>query len=219
MSLLTEDPRPLLLPSDDVMGRSYGDYNQSQLCPYLSVGPVLPPGGQHLNIPSPGASLVFHKWNYIFNIFMHIFFYSFWIIYCSGVHIGSSLINWLTDHGGTMWFVRPCLMSWWGHSSVLSTWASECAIHANRSAMRLPVFPLLLGLPEQYYSLTWFLSPILGLIFTPVIGSASDRCTLRWGRRRPFILALCVGLLLGVALFLNGSIIGAVSQCPSAFPP
>lgn len=66
----------------------------------------------------------------------------------------------------------------------------------------------LAGLPEQYYSLTWFLSPILGLIFTPLIGSASDRCTLSWGRRRPFILALCVGVLFGVALFLNGSAIG-----------
>ncbi|XP_055020187.1 solute carrier family 45 member 4 isoform X2 [Boleophthalmus pectinirostris] len=63
-------------------------------------------------------------------------------------------------------------------------------------------------LPEQYYSLTWFLSPVLGLFFTPVIGSTSDRCTLRWGRRRPFILALCVGVLLGVALFLNGALIG-----------
>ncbi|MBN3275005.1 S45A4 protein, partial [Polyodon spathula] len=62
-------------------------------------------------------------------------------------------------------------------------------------------------LPEQYYSLTWFLSPILGLIFTPLIGSASDRCTMQWGRRRPFILALCIGVLLGVALFLNGSVI------------
>lgn len=64
------------------------------------------------------------------------------------------------------------------------------------------------GLPEQYYSLTWFLSPILGLIFTPLIGSASDRCTLSWGRRRPFILALSIGVLFGVALFLNGSVIG-----------
>ncbi len=64
------------------------------------------------------------------------------------------------------------------------------------------------GLPEQYYSLTWFLSPVLGLLFTPLIGSASDRCTLRWGRRRPFILALCIGTLIGVALFLNGSLIG-----------
>lgn len=68
------------------------------------------------------------------------------------------------------------------------------------------------GLPEQYYSLTWFLSPILGLIFTPLIGSASDRCTLSWGRRRPFILALCVGVLFGVALFLNGSAFG---ECPA----
>lgn len=67
---------------------------------------------------------------------------------------------------------------------------------------------LFLGLPEKYYSLTWFLSPILGLLFTPVIGTTSDRCTLRWGRRRPFILALCIGVLLGVALFLNGSVIG-----------
>lgn len=70
------------------------------------------------------------------------------------------------------------------------------------------------GLPEQYYSLTWFLSPILGLIFTPLIGSASDRCTLSWGRRRPFILALCVGVLFGVALFLNGSAIGECARRP-----
>ncbi|XP_015212960.2 solute carrier family 45 member 4 [Lepisosteus oculatus] len=79
--------------------------------------------------------------------------------------------------------------------------------YAMETALVTPVL-LQIGLPEQYYSLTWFLSPILGLIFTPLIGSASDRCTLRWGRRRPFILALCVGVLLGVALFLNGSVIG-----------
>ncbi|KAL2308623.1 hypothetical protein Nmel_001681 [Mimus melanotis] len=75
------------------------------------------------------------------------------------------------------------------------------------------------GLPEQYYSLTWFLSPILGLIFTPLIGSASDRCTLSWGRRRPFILALCIGVLFGVALFLNGSVIGlAIGDVPDKQP-
>ncbi|KAJ8334060.1 hypothetical protein SKAU_G00396990 [Synaphobranchus kaupii] len=79
--------------------------------------------------------------------------------------------------------------------------------YAMETALVTPVL-LQIGLPEQYYSLTWFLSPILGLIFTPLIGSASDRCTLRWGRRRPFILALCVGVLFGVALFLNGSLIG-----------
>ncbi|KAM9626540.1 solute carrier family 45 member 4 isoform 1-T3 [Trichechus inunguis] len=79
--------------------------------------------------------------------------------------------------------------------------------YAMETALVTPVL-LQIGLPEQYYSLTWFLSPILGLMFTPLIGSASDRCTLSWGRRRPFILALCVGVLFGVALFLNGSAIG-----------
>ncbi|XP_028673920.1 solute carrier family 45 member 4 [Erpetoichthys calabaricus] len=90
--------------------------------------------------------------------------------------------------------------------------------YAMETALVTPVL-LQIGLPEQYYSLTWFLSPILGLIFTPVIGSASDRCTLRWGRRRPFILALCVGVLLGVALFLNGSVIGlAIGDIPNKQP-
>ncbi|XP_062421259.1 solute carrier family 45 member 4-like [Pungitius pungitius] len=90
--------------------------------------------------------------------------------------------------------------------------------YAMETALVTPVL-LQIGLPEQYYSLTWFLSPILGLVLTPVIGSASDRCTLRWGRRRPFILALCVGVLLGVALFLNGSLIGlSVGDSPSSQP-
>ncbi|XP_070768294.1 solute carrier family 45 member 4 [Enoplosus armatus] len=90
--------------------------------------------------------------------------------------------------------------------------------YAMETALVTPVL-LQIGLPEQYYSLTWFLSPILGLVFTPVIGSASDRCTLRWGRRRPFILALCVGVLLGVALFLNGSLIGlSIGDSPSSQP-
>ncbi|XP_030645099.1 solute carrier family 45 member 4 [Chanos chanos] len=90
--------------------------------------------------------------------------------------------------------------------------------YAMETALVTPVL-LQIGLPEQYNSLTWFLSPVLGLIFTPLIGSASDRCTLRWGRRRPFILALCVGVLLGVALFLNGSIIGlAIGDEPNNQP-
>ncbi|XP_028591899.1 solute carrier family 45 member 4 [Podarcis muralis] len=90
--------------------------------------------------------------------------------------------------------------------------------YAMETALVTPVL-LQIGLPEQYYSLTWFLSPILGLIFTPLIGSASDRCTLSWGRRRPFILALCIGVLFGVALFLNGSIIGlAIGDVPDKQP-
>ncbi|XP_012503392.1 PREDICTED: solute carrier family 45 member 4 [Propithecus coquereli] len=90
--------------------------------------------------------------------------------------------------------------------------------YAMETALVTPIL-LQIGLPEQYYSLTWFLSPVLGLICTPLIGSASDRCTLSWGRRRPFILALCVGVLFGVALFLNGSAIGlALGDVPGRQP-
>uniref|UniRef100_A0A452V3E9 Solute carrier family 45 member 4 n=1 Tax=Ursus maritimus TaxID=29073 RepID=A0A452V3E9_URSMA len=90
--------------------------------------------------------------------------------------------------------------------------------YAMETALVTPIL-LQIGLPEQYYSLTWFLSPILGLIFTPIIGSASDRCTLSWGRRRPFSLALCVGVLFGVALFLNGSAIGlSLGDVPNRQP-
>ncbi|XP_035386559.1 solute carrier family 45 member 4 isoform X2 [Electrophorus electricus] len=90
--------------------------------------------------------------------------------------------------------------------------------YAMETALVTPVL-LQIGLPEQYYSLTWFLSPILGLTFTPLIGSASDRCTLKWGRRRPFILALCLGTLIGLALFLNGSLMGlAAGDVPGNQP-
>ncbi|XP_069552184.1 solute carrier family 45 member 4-like [Brachyistius frenatus] len=111
--------------------------------------------------------------------------------------------------------VRIPLHRWVMHAAVM--FGREFC-YAMETALVTPVL-LQIGLPEQYYSLTWFLSPILGLLFTPVIGSASDRCTLRWGQRRPFILALCVGVLLGVALFLNGSLIGlSVGDTPNHQP-
>ncbi|KAK3512800.1 hypothetical protein QTP70_025345, partial [Hemibagrus guttatus] len=73
------------------------------------------------------------------------------------------------------------------------------------------VTPLLLqmGLPDQFYSLVWFISPILGFLLQPILGAWSDRCTSRFGRRRPFILALAIGALLGLTLVLNGRDMGS----------
>ncbi|XP_058841658.1 solute carrier family 45 member 3-like isoform X2 [Acipenser ruthenus] len=62
--------------------------------------------------------------------------------------------------------------------------------------------PLLLeaGVEEQYMTMVLGIGPVLGLLFIPLIGSASDHCTSSYGRRRPFIWLLSLGVLL--ALFI-----------------
>ncbi|KAM9410513.1 proton-associated sugar transporter A [Pholidichthys leucotaenia] len=81
--------------------------------------------------------------------------------------------------------------------------------YAMETAYVTPVL-LQMGLPDQFYSLVWFISPILGFLVQPLIGAWSDRCTSRFGRRRPFIFALAIGALVGLTLVLNGRDIGGV---------
>uniref|UniRef100_A0A8C8RNL6 Solute carrier family 45 member 2 n=1 Tax=Pelusios castaneus TaxID=367368 RepID=A0A8C8RNL6_9SAUR len=80
--------------------------------------------------------------------------------------------------------------------------------YAVEAAFVTPVL-LSVGLPESLYSLVWLISPILGFVLQPVVGSASDHCTSGWGRRRPYILALGIVMLLGMALYLNGDMVVA----------
>ncbi|XP_012495968.1 PREDICTED: membrane-associated transporter protein isoform X1 [Propithecus coquereli] len=75
--------------------------------------------------------------------------------------------------------------------------------YAVEAAYVTPVL-LSVGLPKSLYSMVWLLSPILGFVLQPVVGSASDHCRSRWGRRRPYILTLGLMMLLGLALYLNG---------------
>ncbi|KAL4659443.1 solute carrier family 45 member 3-like [Arapaima gigas] len=62
--------------------------------------------------------------------------------------------------------------------------------------------PLLLeaGVEEQYMTMVLGIGPVLGLLFIPLIGSASDRCTSSYGRRRPFIWLLSLGVLLSLLI-------------------
>lgn len=62
--------------------------------------------------------------------------------------------------------------------------------------------PLLLeaGVQEQYMTMVLGIGPVLGLLFIPLIGSASDHCNSIYGRRWPFIWLLSLGVLL--ALFI-----------------
>lgn len=75
--------------------------------------------------------------------------------------------------------------------------------YAVEAAFVTPVL-LSVGLPRSLYSLVWLISPALGFVLQPVIGSASDYCRSPWGRRRPYILTLGVMMLMGITLFLNG---------------
>ncbi|XP_078407855.1 membrane-associated transporter protein [Cetorhinus maximus] len=75
--------------------------------------------------------------------------------------------------------------------------------YAAEGAFATPVL-LSVGLPSSLYSLVWLISPVLGFILQPVVGSASDYCRSKWGRRRPYILVMGILMVLGMTLFLNG---------------
>ncbi|CAM8877585.1 unnamed protein product [Rhodiola kirilowii] len=60
----------------------------------------------------------------------------------------------------------------------------------------------LLGVPHQWAAFIWLCGPISGLLVQPIVGYHSDRCTSRFGRRRPFIASGAA--LVGVSVFLIG---------------
>nr|XP_043617407.1 sucrose transport protein-like [Erigeron canadensis] len=60
----------------------------------------------------------------------------------------------------------------------------------------------LLGIPHTWASFIWLCGPVSGMIVQPIVGYYSDRCTSRFGRRRPFIAGGAV--LVAMAVFLIG---------------
>ncbi|XP_078581415.1 membrane-associated transporter protein-like isoform X1 [Branchiostoma floridae x Branchiostoma japonicum] len=88
--------------------------------------------------------------------------------------------------------------------------ATVCGIELCYAAETAYVSPTLLniGVPERFMTLAWCLSPLLGFFLTPLLGSASDTCRAKLGRRRPFILLLSAGIVTGLILVPNGRDIG-----------
>ncbi|XP_051980997.1 solute carrier family 45 member 3-like [Xyrauchen texanus] len=71
--------------------------------------------------------------------------------------------------------------------------------------------PLLLeaGVEEQYMTMVLGIGPVLGLLFIPLIGSASDHCNSSYGRRRPFIWMLSLGVLLALLIIPHADVLAA----------
>ncbi|KAH7515908.1 hypothetical protein FEM48_Zijuj10G0078200 [Ziziphus jujuba var. spinosa] len=59
-----------------------------------------------------------------------------------------------------------------------------------------------LGIGHAFSSFIWLCGPITGLVVQPCVGIWSDKCTSKYGRRRPFILA--GSLLISVSVILIG---------------
>ncbi|TMS19137.1 Solute carrier family 45 member 3 [Larimichthys crocea] len=76
----------------------------------------------------------------------------------------------------------------------------SCGLEACMAAGTVYIPPLLLqaGMEERYMTMVLAVGPVLGLIFIPMIGSASDSRQGRFGRRRPFIWMLGLGVLLSL---------------------
>lgn len=88
--------------------------------------------------------------------------------------------------------------------------AAVMGIEFSYAAETAFVSPLLLsiGVKHQKMTLVWALSPFVGFFLCPFLGSLSDRCRSTMGRRRPFIILLSIGVLLGLLLVPNGVLLG-----------
>ncbi|XP_031832072.1 loss of visual transmission [Nomia melanderi] len=88
--------------------------------------------------------------------------------------------------------------------------AAVMGIEFSYAAETAFVSPTLLkiGVDHQHMTLVWALSPLIGFFVTPILGSLSDRCRSKHGRRRPFIFLLAIGVLIGLILVPNGEDMG-----------
>ncbi|TNN00946.1 hypothetical protein fugu_012192 [Takifugu bimaculatus] len=88
-----------------------------------------------------------------------------------------------------------------------------CGLEICAAAGITYVPPLLLeaGMEERYMTMVLGIGPVLGLLFIPLIGSASDDCNSSYGRRRPFIWLLSLGVLLALLIIPHADVLAARS--------
>ncbi|XWS25439.1 hypothetical protein CRYUN_Cryun27aG0068400 [Craigia yunnanensis] len=65
-----------------------------------------------------------------------------------------------------------------------------------------------LGIPHKWASIIWLCGPLSGLLVQPLVGHMSDRCSSKFGRRRPFIVAGAVSIVVSVLIIGHSADIG-----------
>lgn len=88
------------------------------------------------------------------------------------------------------------------YSLCIANFGINCA-WALEFAMTTPYFEKGLKAGKVISHAVWLVGPLSGFIVAPIVGSLSDRCRSRFGRRRPFIFAGMIATLVGMALFSN----------------
>ncbi|KAA8493918.1 Sucrose transport protein SUT4 [Porphyridium purpureum] len=78
--------------------------------------------------------------------------------------------------------------------------------------------PLLrsVGLTDELVPLVWLAGPVSGIVVQPLIGSWSDVCRSRFGRRRPFMVAGAICTVLALNVFANSPRLPEAAQLPVA---
>ena len=88
--------------------------------------------------------------------------------------------------------------------------AVVCGLEFCASAAFTYIPPMLLkaGLSEENMSFVLGIGPFMGFLLVPLIGRYSDNCRSKYGRRRPFILALSLILILSLLMIPYGQSLG-----------
>ncbi|KAK7321297.1 hypothetical protein VNO77_31793 [Canavalia gladiata] len=76
-----------------------------------------------------------------------------------------------------------------------------------------------LGIPHEWASIIWLCGPVSGLFVQPLVGHMSDRCTSRFGRRKPFILVGAVTIIIAVLIIGYAADIGWLFGDTEAYRP
>lgn len=103
------------------------------------------------------------------------------------------------SHGGAGPSVRPPKVKL---RTLLRVASVACGIQFGWALQLSLLTPYVqeLGIPHAWASIIWLCGPLSGLLVQPIVGHVSDRCTSRFGRRRPFILAGATSIIVAVLI-------------------